>query len=42
MESSVGYYRMQSMNQSLLALLVHGTITYAEAMASRPIRKTCP
>jgi len=31
-ESSVGYYRMQSMNQSLLALLVHGTITYAEAM----------
>jgi twitching motility protein PilT len=30
-ESSVGYYRMQSMNQSLLALLVHGTITYAEA-----------
>jgi twitching motility protein PilT len=32
LESSVGYYRMQSMNQSLLALLVHGTITYAEAM----------
>ncbi len=32
-ESSVGYYRMQSMNQSLLALLVHGTITYREAMA---------
>ena len=32
-ESSVGYYRMQSMNQSLLALLVHGTITYDEAMA---------
>ena len=32
MESSVTYYRMQSMNQSLLALLVHGTITYAEAM----------
>jgi twitching motility protein PilT len=31
-ESSVGYYRMQSMNQSLLALLVHGTITYPEAM----------
>ena len=31
-ESSVGYYRMQSMNQSLLALLVHGTISYAEAM----------
>lgn len=31
-ESSVRYYRMQSMNQSLLALLVHGTITYQEAM----------
>ena len=31
-ESSVGYYRMQSMNQSLLALLVHSTITYQEAM----------
>ncbi len=31
-ESSVGYYRMQSMNQSLLALLVHGTIDYQEAM----------
>jgi twitching motility protein PilT len=31
-ESSVGYYRMQSMNQSLLALLVWGTISYAEAM----------
>ena len=31
-ESSVGYYRMQSMNQSLMALLVHGTISYAEAM----------
>jgi twitching motility protein PilT len=35
-ESSVGYYRMQSMNQSLLALLVHGTITYAEAMKQSP------
>jgi twitching motility protein PilT len=35
-ESSVGYYRMQSMNQSLLALLVHGTITYAEAMRQSP------
>jgi DNA repair exonuclease SbcCD ATPase subunit len=32
LESSVGYYRMQSMNQSLLALLAHGTISYAEAM----------
>jgi chromosome segregation ATPase len=27
---------MQSMNQSLLALLVHGTITYAEAMRQSP------
>jgi twitching motility protein PilT len=35
-ESSVGYYRMQTMNQSLLALLVHGTITYAEAMRQSP------
>ncbi len=35
-ETSVGYYRMQSMNQSLLALLVHGTITYAEAMRESP------
>jgi twitching motility protein PilT len=32
LESSVGYYRMQSMNQSLLALLAHGVITYREAM----------
>jgi twitching motility protein PilT len=32
LESSVAYYRMQSMNQSLIALLVHGTITYVEAM----------
>jgi twitching motility protein PilT len=31
-ESSVGYYRMQSMNQSLLALLVWETVTYPEAM----------
>src|SRR6185436_7898198 len=27
---------MQSMNQSLLALLVHGTISYAEAMRQSP------
>ncbi|HEY3056705.1 MAG TPA: PilT/PilU family type 4a pilus ATPase [Thermoanaerobaculia bacterium] len=33
MESSVGLYRMQSMNQSLIALLVHQKITYQEAMA---------
>jgi len=31
-ESSVGYYRMQSMNQSLLALLVHQKINYQDAM----------
>ncbi|MBZ0114169.1 MAG: PilT/PilU family type 4a pilus ATPase [Thermoanaerobaculia bacterium] len=31
-ETSVSYYRMQSMNQSLMALLVHGTISYEEAM----------
>ena len=31
-ESSVAYYRMQSMNQSLLALLVNGKITYRRAM----------
>jgi twitching motility protein PilT len=33
MESSVGLYRMQSMNQSLIALLVHQRITYQDAMA---------
>src|SRR5450432_1342518 len=31
-ESSVGYYRMQTMNQSLIALLVNGKITYKRAM----------
>jgi twitching motility protein PilT len=31
-ESSVGYYRMQSMNQSLLALLVHRKVSYQKAM----------
>ena len=36
LESSVGYYRMQSMNQSLIALLVNGTITYKEAIAQSP------
>jgi twitching motility protein PilT len=36
LESSVTYYRMQSMNQSLLALLVHGTISYPEAMRQSP------
>jgi twitching motility protein PilT len=28
LESSVGYFRMQSMNQSLVAMLVNGAITY--------------
>jgi twitching motility protein PilT len=31
-ESSVGYYHMQSMNQSLIALLVNGKITYPRAI----------
>jgi twitching motility protein PilT len=31
-ESSVSYYRMQTMNQSLIALLVNGKITYKRAM----------
>ena len=35
-ESSVAYHRMQSMNQSLMALLAHGTITYEEARAQSP------
>jgi twitching motility protein PilT len=35
-EGSVRYYKMQSMNQSLLALLAHGTITYQEAMTQSP------
>jgi twitching motility protein PilT len=33
MENSVGHYRMQSMNQSLIALLVHQKIKYQDAMA---------
>jgi twitching motility protein PilT len=32
-ENSVGLYRMQTMNQSLIALLVHQKISYADAMA---------
>ncbi|MBV9494317.1 MAG: PilT/PilU family type 4a pilus ATPase [Acidobacteria bacterium] len=32
MEGSVGLYRMQSMNQSLIALLVHQKISYKDAM----------
>ncbi|MGA7614804.1 MAG: PilT/PilU family type 4a pilus ATPase [Thermoanaerobaculia bacterium] len=31
-ENSVGYYRMQSMNQSLIALLAHQKILYQDAM----------
>ncbi len=50
MEGSVGYFRMQSMNQSLMALLVNQRISYKEAMglASDPddlslkIRKMFP
>jgi twitching motility protein PilT len=32
LESSVGYYRMQSINQCLLSLLVHGVISFQTAM----------
>jgi pilus retraction protein PilT len=32
-EGSVGLYKMQSMNQSLIALLVHQRISYQDAMA---------
>ncbi len=32
MESSVGVFRMQTMNQSLIALLVHQKISYRDAM----------
>jgi twitching motility protein PilT len=35
-ENSVAFHKMQSMNQSLLALLVHGTISYQEAMRQSP------
>ncbi len=34
MEQSVAYYHMQSMNQSLIALLANGVITYEQAMES--------
>ena len=33
-EGSVAFHRMQSMNQSLISLLVHGTITYDEAISN--------
>jgi hypothetical protein len=32
MENSVSYYRMQSMNQSLISLLAHNIITYEQAV----------
>ncbi len=32
MENSVSFYRMQSMNQSLIALLAHNEITYEQAI----------
>jgi twitching motility protein PilT len=35
-ESSVSYYKMQSMNQSLAALEIHGTITHETAMQASP------
>jgi twitching motility protein PilT len=34
MENSVSFYRMQSMNQSLLSLLAHNEITYEQAIDS--------
>jgi twitching motility protein PilT len=34
MESSVSFFRMQSMNQSLIALLAHNRITYDQALES--------
>ncbi len=36
LEKSVNYYHMQSMNQSLLSLLAHNTITYEEAQEASP------
>ena len=36
LESSIGFYRMQSMNHSLMALLVHNDITLKEAMEQSP------
>ena len=40
-ESSVNYYKMQSMNQSLIALLVNGGSRTRRRWSSRPIPKTC-
>ena len=36
MEHSVSYYKMQSMNQSLIALLAHDMITYRQATDASP------
>jgi twitching motility protein PilT len=36
MENSVSYYKMQSMNQSLIALLAHDKITYQQAIDGSP------
>jgi twitching motility protein PilT len=36
MENSVSYYRMQTMNQSLIALLAHDMITYQQAIDASP------
>ena len=36
LEASVGFYKMQSMNHSLMALLVHNVITYKEAKDQSP------
>jgi twitching motility protein PilT len=36
MENSVSYYRMQSMNQSLIALLAHDKISYQQALDASP------
>jgi twitching motility protein PilT len=36
MENSVNFYRMQSMNQSLIGLLAHNQITYEQAVEASP------
>ncbi len=36
MENSVSYYKMQTMNQSLIALLAHDMITYQQAVDASP------
>ncbi len=37
-ESSVAYYRMQTLNQSLIALIANGFVEYEEALAQSPDR----